>query len=259
MNGIAKNSPKLRALGSLGLLLALLAMPILSPAAEKGQIYAGLLFSFARTGGSSFDGHSGSEITGIFAAIPKLDPAAGYGILVGVRGDLFGVELAYSLTPAKGSLFDPTPAVLGSRSTDSVHHTVNLDFKAHIWPRRTIGAYAIGGLNISMLNVKNAFFGQEATGLKPGSSTEYNYIWKAFGDVGYFGIGLNLEAGVEVAVGSRFVLNGGVFFRPVFFSSIDLKPYDKQYEFTAADFRISDMTGLILGVTAGLQFYFSGR
>jgi hypothetical protein len=259
MNAIAKNSPKIRAFGSLGLLLALLAVPIVSPAAEKGQVYAGLLFSFARTSGSSFDGHSGSEVTGVFAAIPKLDPASGYGLLVGVRGDIFGVELAYTQAPAKGSLFDPTPAVLGSRSASSTMHTVNIDFKFHFWPRQTVGAYAIAGLNIAFLNVKEAFFGQEKTGLKPGSSTEYNYIWKIFGDVGFFGVGLNLGAGLEVALGPRFVLNGGVFFRPTFFSSLDLKPYDASYEVDVSDFTVSGMTGLTLGVTAGLQFYFSGR
>lgn len=259
MSGIAKDSLKRRALGSLVLLLTLLALPVLSPAAERSQVYAGLIFSFARTGGSSFDGHSGSEISGIFAAIPKLDPAAGYGVLVGARGDLFGVELAYVRTAAKGSLFDPTPAVLGSRSANSVMHTINVDFKVHFWPNRAFGAYAIGGLSIAFLNVKSAFFGHEKAGLKPGSSTEYNYIWKAYGDVGYFGVGLSLGTGLEVALTPRFVLNGGVFFRPTFFSSLDLKPYDEAFEVTASDFRVSGMTGLTLGVTGGLQFYFSGR
>jgi hypothetical protein len=257
MNPAVRTSRKLAAIGAWGLLLLTAALPSPSRGAEKAQIYGGLLFTFSKIGGSSFDGHSINEVSGVIAPIPRLDRAPGFGAAVGVRGEIFGVELGYVFSSIKGNVFDPTPEVAGSRPATSATHSFNVDFKFHFWPQQTLGAYAFGGLSIVLLNVKKDFFGQEATGLKPGSSTEYNYVWKAFGDVDFFGMGIDLGAGLEVALGSRLVLTGGVLFRPTFFSSVNLKPYDTAFETTVSDFSVSGMTGINFGLTLGLQYYFS--
>jgi len=257
MNPAGRISRKLSAIGCFGLLLLVWVLPSPSPGSEKGQLYGSLVFTFSKISGSSFAGHSGAETSGVYASIPKLDQAPGYGAVIGIRGDLFGAELGYVYSSSKGSLFDPTPEFLGSRTATAASHTVNIDFKFHFWTQRTVGAYAYGGLSVVLLNVKKNFFGQEATGLKPGSSTEYNYVWKAFGDAGFFGIGIDLGAGLEVALGPRFVLTGGVLFRPTFFSSIDLKPYDPAYETSVYDFSVSGVKGITFGLTVGLQYYFS--
>jgi len=249
-----KRSSQIAACASLGLLVVLLAFPAPASAAEKGRAYAGLVFSFGRTSGSSFDGRSGTEISGVFAAIPKPEAATGYGALIGIRGNFFGAEISYVHSPTHGSVFDPTPQYLGSRSVKAAHDAVNIDFKFHFWTERVIGAYACAGLSINFLNVKNSFFGQEATGLKPGSWTEYNYVWKEYGGVTYFGVGLNLGAGLEVNVSSRLSFNAGILFRPIFYSSLDLKPYDQDFDTSAYDFTVSDMTALHLALTVGLQF-----
>ena len=257
MSPAVRDSRKLAAIGSLGLVLLAVALPSPSRGSEKGRIYGGLMLTFSKIGGSGFDGHSGTETSGVYASIPKLDRAPGYGAVLGVRGEIFGVELGYIYSSMKGSVFDPTPEIRGSRPATSASHAFNADFKFHFWPQRVVGAYAFGGLSIVLLNVKKDFFGQEATGLKPGSSTEYNYEWKAFGDVDFFGMGVNLGAGLEVALGSRIVLTGGVIFRPTFFSSINLKPYDPEFETTAYDFSVSGMNGINFGLSFGFHYYFS--
>ena len=255
MNPAVKISRKLSAIGCFALFLSVMVLPSPSFGSEKGQIYGSLIFTFSKISGKSFDGHSGSEVSGVYASVPKLDPSPGYGAVIGIRGDFFGVELGYVYSTSKGSLFDPTPAILGSRAATALTHTLNVDFKFHFWTERTIGAYAYGGLSVVLLNAKKNFFGQEDLGLKPGSSTEHNYVWKEYGDAGFFGIGIDLGAGLEVALSQRIVLTGGVILRPTFFSSLDLQPYDASYNTSAYDFSLSGIKGINLGLTVGLQYY----
>ncbi|MDP2915517.1 MAG: hypothetical protein Q8O91_08705 [Candidatus Aminicenantes bacterium] len=112
-------SRKLSAIGCFGLLLLVWVLPSPSRGSEKGQLYGSPIFTFSKIGGSSFDGHSGAEMSGVYASIPKLDQAPGYGAVIGIRGDFFGVELGYVYSSSKGSLFDPTPEFLGSRPATS--------------------------------------------------------------------------------------------------------------------------------------------
>jgi len=254
---VMKVSRKFAALAVTGLVLLVSALPSPSLGAEKGRAYGGLLFSFSRISGKSFDGHSGTEVSGVFAAVPKLDAGPSYGALIGIRGEFFGAEISYIYSRSKGSLFDPTPEYLASRAATAANHAVNIDFKFHFWPDKTIGAYALAGLSIDIMNVRKGFFGQEATGLKPGSPNEYNYVWKEYGDVSFFGLGADLGAGLEINLSSRFILNAGILVRPTFFSSLDLKPYDPDYDVSTHDFNVSGMTGLYLALTAGIQYVFS--
>lgn len=214
----------------------------------KGRIYAGLVFSYTNIMGESFSGENGFSGEAEFVAIPKLNASKGLGIVLGLRGEAVGVEISYFYHRHDGSVLDPTPQYQGHRPEKIGHHDINIDFKGHFWPASRLEGYYQAGLSTVFLSVNKAIFGLENVG----SSSSPVYEYKAEGDVTYQAVGINFGLGLDFWLMRQIGLTVGVFYRPLFFTTLKESLPGEYSEYGTFDIDVSGMKGHGLGVMAGI-------
>jgi len=206
----------------------------------KSRIYAGLAFSYYNIIGNSFDGTYGFSGPGDYLPVPKMEAAKGFGVVLGFRGENVGIELSYYYHRHNGTLEDPTPEFSGTRAEKVSDHNLNIDFKGRIWPGGRLEGYYQAGLAVVFISVNKALFGIE------------NDEWKAMGDVTYQAAGLNIGLGLDFWLIRELGLTAGVFYRPLFFTTLKESPFGSSAEGGTFDVDVSGMKGHGLGVIIGI-------
>ncbi len=207
---------------------------------ERSRIYLGLGFAYNSTTGKSFDGESAFFSSGQFIPVPKLKAAPGFNAVLGLRGENIGIELSYLYFSHDGTLKDPTLAEGESRGQKVGNHGFNIDLKGHFWPGSRLEGYFQIGLAVSFLSVDKSIFGTEDS------------VWKIMGNAVYQSAGLDLGVGMDFWLNRRIGLTTGLFYRPLFFSTLKESLYETPNVMGTLDVDLTGMKGHSLGLTAGI-------
>jgi hypothetical protein len=113
-----------------------------------------------------------------------------------------------------------------------------------IGPGRRLEGYYQAGLAVVFIGADKALFGIE------------DQAWKTTGDVVFQGAGLNFGLGLDFWLIRQIGLTAGVFYRPMFFTTLKESPYDSSVEGGTFDADISGMRGHGLGAMVGILINF---
>lgn len=203
----------------------------------KSRIYAGLTFSYGNFSGKSFDGTYSFSGPGDYIPVPKMEVGKGFGVVLGFRGENVGIELSYDYHRHNGTLRGPTLLTIQEKVGN---HNLNIDFKGHFMPGDRLEGYYQAGLAVVFITADKALFGIE------------NNEWKTTGDVIFQGAGLDFGLGLDFWLFRGLGLTAGVFYRPIFFTTLKESPYGQSVDTGTFDVDVSGMKGHGLGVIIGI-------
>jgi hypothetical protein len=162
------------------------------PYAKQG-IYFGLTGNY-NTVGNDFDGKTVEGSYDEVVAVPKIDNAYGFGVVLGSRKQNGAVELSY-VRSQHDSTFS------GYSLGDVTYNTINLDGKYYFLSNKPVQPFILFGICFPWLKVENSSV-----------STE-DYETLESGDATFYGIGLNLGTGIAYYLNPRIAITGGITYR----------------------------------------------
>jgi len=167
------------------------------PYAKNGA-YLGLTIPFQKLEGD-FDGRRVvvDLLNEELIIIPQITSKSGFGVTLGVRGEVMAEELSYYHSHHDASWL--------SYECDTDINLLNLDTKLYIANEQQIQPYLLLGGVYSWVVVQN------------GSINSNNY----YDNAQLYGFGYNLGGGIALYLNHRLAINGGVTYRYIEFKTMD--------------------------------------
>jgi hypothetical protein len=224
---------------------------------EQNRTYISLMASYGNIFGSRLDGDTVVSGFGVYISYPKLQPAPGFGITLGTRGDKLGAEISYFYSSNKTSLLDPISPTKSTITSRASNHVIGVDIKSYFWDHKKIQGYVLVGLNIVWMISKKSYFGEymEDSSLP---SDEWVYLWENKGNALILGFGGNLGGGLIYPLNSKIALTGSLYLRPLLYASITAVPAGEwKYKEATYDLSREDLFAVGLGLNVGIIFFFN--
>jgi hypothetical protein len=170
----------------------------------KNGVYIGGLFTYNNMSGDFDDSSYFLSSSGLYDA-PDVDSGAGFGIVLGVRGDSGAMELGY-----QRSTHDTHSSFADIGASTATYNVVDLNFKVDLLQnvdflaRNRIKPYVLFGFGIPWLTVQN-------------SATDGH----SFEDETFVGVELAVGVGVAYYFHPQWAITGGVIHRWNWFGSVE--------------------------------------